>query len=173
MRFRKLRIAYSVTCAIACALLVVLWVRSYRWVDVVDVSNWYETYSIHGEVLVLNYDPEIAYGEPWSHDQYATSRIPGGWRNTGTTLGFKITDSPAGKSILFPYWFPISVLALAGFAASCGLLDWRFGLRTLLIAITLLAVVLGLVVWATKLTGYRVNHNSGLIRAVEWAAWLR
>src|SRR6476661_3879782 len=31
MRFRKLRIAWSVFCGIACVLLIVLWVRSY-WV---------------------------------------------------------------------------------------------------------------------------------------------
>src|SRR4051812_31782842 len=29
MRFRKLRIAFSITCAIACVLLIGLWVRSY------------------------------------------------------------------------------------------------------------------------------------------------
>ena len=31
MRFRKLRIAWSVVCGIACVLLIVLWVRSYWW----------------------------------------------------------------------------------------------------------------------------------------------
>ena len=30
MRFRKLRIAWSVGCGIACVLLIVLWVRSYK-----------------------------------------------------------------------------------------------------------------------------------------------
>ena len=35
MRFRKLRIAFSATCLIACVLLIVLWVRSYWWVDAV------------------------------------------------------------------------------------------------------------------------------------------
>ena len=34
MRFRKLRIAWSVACLIACVLLIVLWVRSYWWVDI-------------------------------------------------------------------------------------------------------------------------------------------
>ena len=29
VRFRKLRIAFSATCLIACVLLIVLWVRSY------------------------------------------------------------------------------------------------------------------------------------------------
>jgi hypothetical protein len=33
MRFRKLRIALSVACGIACVLLIVLWVRSYSKVD--------------------------------------------------------------------------------------------------------------------------------------------
>ena len=31
MRFRKLRIAWSVGCGILCVLLIVLWVRSYWW----------------------------------------------------------------------------------------------------------------------------------------------
>jgi hypothetical protein len=33
MRYRKLRIAWSVGCAIACVLLCVLWVRSYYHAD--------------------------------------------------------------------------------------------------------------------------------------------
>ncbi len=33
MKFRKLRIAWSVICGIVCLLLVLLWVRSYWWID--------------------------------------------------------------------------------------------------------------------------------------------
>src|SRR4051812_47312930 len=36
MRFRKLRIAWSVACVVACILLVALWVRSYWKVDYVE-----------------------------------------------------------------------------------------------------------------------------------------
>jgi hypothetical protein len=32
-RFRNLRIAFSVTCGIACVLLIALWVRSYWYAD--------------------------------------------------------------------------------------------------------------------------------------------
>ena len=39
MRFRKLRIAWSVVCGIACVLLIVLWVRSY-WYDTDPLSIW-------------------------------------------------------------------------------------------------------------------------------------
>jgi uncharacterized SAM-binding protein YcdF (DUF218 family) len=35
MRYRKLRIAWSVVCGIACVLLVVLWVRSQSLYDAV------------------------------------------------------------------------------------------------------------------------------------------
>src|SRR4051794_22609027 len=33
MRFRKLRIAWSVFWGVACVLLIALWVRSYLWID--------------------------------------------------------------------------------------------------------------------------------------------
>ena len=35
MKFRKLRIAFSATCLIACVLLIVLWVRSFFCENVV------------------------------------------------------------------------------------------------------------------------------------------
>src|SRR4051812_19419079 len=37
-RFRKLRIAFSAMCLIACVLLIALWARSYWWEDMLDVS---------------------------------------------------------------------------------------------------------------------------------------
>ena len=40
MRFRKLRIAWSVVWGIACVLLIVLWVRSYWQVDIL----WHNLY---------------------------------------------------------------------------------------------------------------------------------
>ena len=39
MRFRKLRIAWSVGWGVACLLLIALWVRSYWWVEGVSVTN--------------------------------------------------------------------------------------------------------------------------------------
>src|SRR4051812_22362745 len=38
MRFRKLRVAWSVFWGVACVLLIVLWVRSYWWIDTLDAS---------------------------------------------------------------------------------------------------------------------------------------
>src|ERR1700704_4674786 len=56
MRFRKLRIAWSVGCAIACVLLVVLWVRSYEWLDgftvPVSASSAVEAGTLPGVIAV-------------------------------------------------------------------------------------------------------------------------
>ncbi len=40
MRFRKLRIAWTATCVIACAILTVFWVRSFWWLDSVNLPLW-------------------------------------------------------------------------------------------------------------------------------------
>src|SRR4051812_6024482 len=49
MRFRKLRIAFSATCLIACVLLIVLWVRSYWWVEQVSLPH------IHTQTVQVGY----------------------------------------------------------------------------------------------------------------------
>src|SRR3954454_1795746 len=54
MRFRKLRIAWSVGCAVACVLLIMLWVRSYWWCDdiigPIDSSRSFCVWSDNGKV---------------------------------------------------------------------------------------------------------------------------
>jgi len=49
MRFRKLRIAWSVFWALACVLLIVLWVRSYWWVEEVSLPH------IHTQTVQVGY----------------------------------------------------------------------------------------------------------------------
>jgi hypothetical protein len=148
MKFRKLQIAWSVGCGIAGVLIILLWVRSYWWLDMVDVSNWYEIDSFYGQILIFNYDSSISMGAPWSY--FSFENLPEGGRATDTTLGFKTAVTPAGKSILFPDWFPILLLAFLGFAPWSRHWNSRFSLRTLLIATTLVAMVLGLAVWALR-----------------------
>jgi hypothetical protein len=62
--------------------------------------------------------------------------------------------------VLFAYWmftpnlgfeYVVRMLLLVGFAAEPFLrLSWRFSLRTLLVAMTIVAVVFGLVAYAVK-----------------------
>jgi hypothetical protein len=53
MRFRKLRIAWSAGCAIACVLLIVLWVRSYYWdkLDTTKEPSIHAIVSLDGRVI--------------------------------------------------------------------------------------------------------------------------
>jgi hypothetical protein len=60
----------------------------------------------------------------------------------GAVLGFYFNVGKSNLRTSIPHWFPpVLVLALA----TAPWLRWRFSLRTMLIATTLVAVVLGLV----------------------------
>src|SRR4051794_30248852 len=70
MRFRKLRIAFSATCVIACVLLIALWARSYFWRDpnVIDFSTgrWIHIISMHGRAsfAYINNSPFVNKFDP-------------------------------------------------------------------------------------------------------------
>ncbi len=140
MKHRKRRIAWSVAWGIVAVLLVALWVRSYWWLD--DVSP--------------------AYPRQFSIDS-ETGCLWGDWCPYEAAHGWNLTASPAQNGdvqrqffttfiddaviIGFPHWVP--VFFFATFAGMPWLLErrWRFSLRSLLIATTLIAVGLGLIVW--------------------------
>jgi hypothetical protein len=48
------------------------------------------------------------------------------------------------------YWIPTLLTTALSVVPWLGKIRWRYSLRTLLIATTLVAVVLGLIVWAVK-----------------------
>jgi hypothetical protein len=118
MRFRKLRIAWSVGCAIACVLLIVLWVRSY-----------YAPFVFHLKPTAL-----------W-------------FLSIGGHIGPLVTETNKDGTMHMTTYHTAPYLALVFLAATVGAFAWipqRFTLRTLIIATTLVAVVLGLIVWASK-----------------------
>jgi hypothetical protein len=64
--------------------------------------------------------------------------------NYHKTLGFGWGEILEQRFLMAPHWFLIGLsIAMSGLSW----LRWRFRLRTLLIAMTLVAVVLGLIVW--------------------------
>ncbi len=107
-------------------MLIVLWVRSYWWVDAVEVSSWHEVGSSCGEIFIDDYDTTIALAEPWSHLSFETSSIPGGGRIADTTLGFKLSKPPAGRYAAFPHWFAILLFATLAAAPWIRQRNWRF-----------------------------------------------
>jgi hypothetical protein len=142
MRFRKLQIAWSVVCGIACVLLIALWVRSYWWVD---------------QILGPVFGKRFAAGSmPGALVMGISSDRPISWRlgSNHSDEWLRLGDYPSRIwgmfhfehfSFVAPYWF---LILLTAAIAAAPWLRWpkRFSLRTLLIAMTLVAVVLGLIV---------------------------
>jgi hypothetical protein len=117
-----------VFCCIACVLLIVLWVRSY-----VAVDAW-SYHTKNGVFNVVPFDGQMAFFLPGTHISVDTIERTG----LGTNYFCKL-----------PSWFPL--LLTIAFAAAPWL-PWksRFSLRTLLIATSLFALLLGLVVYASR-----------------------
>jgi hypothetical protein len=156
MRFRKLRIAWSVTCGVLCLLLIVLWVRSYWWDEVFFFpagGKRYHSQSWCGRIVVGR--SEFKKGQA-RNVQFWRQPVTSGLREIAhigeNVLGFKYLHSPPPSliSVTFPDWFLVSVFATVAVLPWIRKLSWRFSLRTLLIATTLVAVMLGLVVWAAR-----------------------
>jgi hypothetical protein len=136
MKFRKLRIAWSVGWGLFCLLLVALWVRSMWRFDMVSIANGRWVASVGGSVLVREVfnlpKDQQAFG-PASNRRFLGDRIA--WY---TVRRGGLVPVGVGKEV--PYW---PWVAIAAGASAAAWLQRRFSLRTLLIAMTLAAVALG------------------------------
>jgi hypothetical protein len=143
---KYLRIAVTALSLTACVLLIALWVRSYRWTDIL---TWRSSDfdigadSVAGGTAVFVYvdaDRTIDAGIIFqSYDQDDWPDMPPPDR----TWRFQFETTPNELYVVLPHWFHLAIIS----ALSSALwVPWRFRLRTLLIAITLVAVVMGIVV---------------------------
>jgi hypothetical protein len=161
MKYRKLRIGWSVAWGVAAVLSVALWVRSYRARELVCGlvgNNSVLLQSVHGEIglsiqpwtappfdRIVKSDPKAPQVSLWQ-SSWQSPELP------GISIGFGIRWWRSENGVILatiPHWCP--VIALATLAAA----PWfhspkRFSLRTLLIATTLIAIMLGLIVWLTR-----------------------
>jgi hypothetical protein len=146
MNYRKLRIAWSVVCGIGCVLLVALWVRSYWRNSAIGLGRQGNKsyFTLHRGTVELELPPDISTLSEL--DRYYLYIRPQIGEQTRGALGWK-------REPYLSIFFPIPVVTCL--VGACGTLPWLpwprgFSLRTLLIGITLVAVVLGAVVWAVK-----------------------
>jgi len=158
MKYRKLRIAWSAGWGVACLLLVTLWVRSYWWHDIASYGfnprQAIRIDSIGGGVQFLYMD--------WRRNSYSDLRpglnavslsqpeirfLPISDRDDAF-VGFLLQRLTDGIDCAIPYWFLLLLSLL--FSVTSWLPLERFSLRALLIAMTLVAVGLGLVVYALR-----------------------
>ena len=160
--FHYFRFGWSVIFGTIAVLLVVLWVRSYCWHDAIqgpylnnqriDLISWQGR--IH--VIVNNFD-SYSWTRAWEHHATRTDK----WQ--------KMLDTAAGWGRLIPEptillvqfrrrlllgweanascWFLIALTISLTLIPWSNSLKCRFSLRTLLIATTLIALIMGLVVY--------------------------
>jgi hypothetical protein len=124
--FRYLRIAFSAVCCITCLLLIALWVRSYVVYDRIVVHypsglEWFIAYSNKGVYIVSTY----ALLAPHANVQW-----------------WSFERNRWGTAVCLPY--SLTVLA-ACVVSITPWLRWRFSLRALLIATTVVAAILGII----------------------------
>ena len=131
MKYRKLRIAFSAVCGVLCLLLIALWVRSYVVYDRVVVHypgglEWFISYSNKGVYIVSTYGLLAPHANVqwWSFERNR-------W----------------GTAVCLPYSLTMLVMCAVSIAPW---IHYRFSLRTLLIAATLVAILLGLIVYAAS-----------------------
>jgi hypothetical protein len=150
---RYLRIAVSVVSLVACVLLIGLWVRSYYFQDScygnIPGTDFISAGSQLGYLFaIFNDEPsrDWSFGETplpneiWRkiyRDNPPTQ--PPNWLGLGVSY-----QNPPYVTLCVPYWL---LVLLSTLLTSTPWLRWRFSLRTLLIATTLIAVVLGVIVW--------------------------
>jgi hypothetical protein len=144
-----LRIAVAILSLTACGLLIALWVRSYWWDDVIGGPILWpggcSLASTRGRLLLSGIEPHdpITTWEFLSINASSPYAIPKDFFGPVFALNLATED---GAYIHVPHWFPAAIAAAVTIILAK---RWRFSLRALLIATTLVAVVLGLIVAAT------------------------
>jgi hypothetical protein len=151
MRYRKLRIAWSVAWSVASVLLIGLWGRSYWWLDGATLTR------SAGKLTMTSFNGSVdlsltAFDRPAVNDfTWTLGHRPdqdlADW--FAKRPWFVWVGNATWTNVALPYWavsLPTATLAVAPW------IQWskRFSLRTLLIATTLIAVVLGIIVWMTR-----------------------
>jgi hypothetical protein len=150
MKYRKLRIAWSVAWGIMAVLLVALWVRSrYAMDDIMGPLPWsrgFGAMSRSGGIGLL-----IHRGEGSLHWNLRTQPAHEVILPYQTALGFvQYLTTADSYRVRVPDWSLLLLLAALTVSPWIEHFKWRFSLRTLLVATTLVAVGLGLIVWLTR-----------------------
>jgi hypothetical protein len=129
-----------------------LWVRSYKtWddfggsvsstavLDIVSIAgSWYIGYSESS-----HHTWTISSGTPDQDQADTLKRLTNGY-------GFGSYNGPDSRSLVFPAWLAVFIVAAAAILPWMRRLPYRFSLRTLLMATTLIAAGLGVLVWLSR-----------------------
>src|SRR4051794_1070164 len=112
MKFRKLRIAWSMAWGLACVLLIVLWVRSYKYVDTLDWHTkgqreiWFA--SMSGVVNFQGYNFQVLPGSYQGSPGFVYEvRTP-----TAPTKTYRWSFGTGHFEVQIPQWLAVVSLAI-------------------------------------------------------------
>jgi phosphotransferase system glucose/maltose/N-acetylglucosamine-specific IIC component len=153
---RLLNIA-SIVCLVLCVALMGMWVWSYYW----SYQVFWRTSATYS-IGFASHSGRLSIGDcyiaPFGREK-ATHFPTLDWRVTDVSNVQELTDAEfdiyrnaTGSGFMMPFWLPVvlSALSAALAAASWTRRPHRFSLRTLLIATTVVAVVLGMIAWLDR-----------------------
>src|SRR3954464_13617438 len=109
MRFRKLRLAWSVFWGIACVLLIALWIRSYWHIDIIEIRKPFPASAVgsgFGITLARFYKEPMS--PQWSVRTYSTQNQ----EKMETMFGFGVDSSEFEFVVTFPHWLMLSFLRI-------------------------------------------------------------
>src|SRR4051812_22810683 len=111
MKLRNLRIAWSVFWGLACVLLVVLWVRSYSWVDLSELQlpkgRISSITSTPGHLTLIWNQPTILPSGTYAIADYRTKSMAAApWALFYFEEGFRFDR----YQCCVPYWFAVLVM---------------------------------------------------------------
>jgi hypothetical protein len=160
---RLLNIA-SIVCLVACVVLMAIWVRSYHCIDQlqgkITGQQMISVDAFYGRLLLK--ESPVPYRDfPWtmnstpikSNMPFATQTAEVWDRRMGqgssSPLGFAVYLSWPDAALMLPLWFLVLATGTLAMAFQRRW-PWRFTLRSLFIATTFLAVVLGMITWMDR-----------------------
>jgi hypothetical protein len=146
MRYRKLRIAWSVGCGLLCSLLFVLWVRSTYLMESAEsdllARQRIALLSCYGRLLVaLDVGDDRKF--PAKAISFPIKKSVQPAPKSSWSFGKRSFPGLTSYYVAVPYWFPVVFL---GTMAAAPWIRWshRFRMRTLLIITAIIAVMLAL-----------------------------
>jgi hypothetical protein len=155
-----LRITWTVFCVLAWLPLIALWMRSHFRTEYVErVVNVNRLYSTGIWERILNLPGDLVFASESVTNSSINYELPG-WKyraydavqskHTRFRFWSKSQSSPQYRVVLVPHYLATLAIGVAGVVPWLFPFTWRFSLRTLLIATTLVACLLGLIVYFAR-----------------------
>lgn len=147
-----LRVAVSAFCLALFVGVILLWGRSHNRADLFHALIWNDQ-----RLFVCSMDSRI-YGAVFSAYAFGTERHKLLHVESGPS-SLTLRSMRNAMSLVVPHYLIAIMVAAFAVLPWTGSIRWRFSIRSLLILTTIVAIVLGLIVWAMRPRAKRDEHE--------------